>query len=456
MVTKKSSGGFFFHFKGEFSNTISHFFTAGYNGKIKVVYVHSQIKKRKYRMFISIIVYGLTLALLFWGSSFAKKGTLKSDYLSLENSNAAKGLACIGVFLHHVSQNPAFQKTGDLKFFEFIGFIFVGIFFFYSGIGLLKSWKTKPDYLSTFFKKRMLPIIVAIYVMNLFYAVFCLATGYGQMNPAKWILGMLNIIIINDQSWYPIVILIMYAAFWLAFKKCRTTGKAIFVVFLVALAQLVLFCCLGHFAWWIDYGWYKGPQSFGTAKWYQQICALWFQGEWWVNSTMCFVMGLLWAHHEEKLIAFFSKNYWIKLLISAVLMSGGMYLGFYTMMNVSYWSEFAGHGVGRLDKTICLVSQQFQLATLILFLMALKFKWTRSNRVLSFFSSISLEFYLMQRIALNSFLFITGTREAPVIKAHHWNLAVYFLAVTAANFALAFAYKWLNKRITGAIAKKVR
>ena len=93
-------------------------------------------------MFISIIVYGLTLALLFWGSSFAKKGTLKSDYLSLENSNAAKGLACIGVFLHHVSQNPAFQKTGDLKFFEFIGFIFVGIFFFYSGIGLLKSWKS--------------------------------------------------------------------------------------------------------------------------------------------------------------------------------------------------------------------------------------------------------------------------------------------------------------------------
>ena len=404
-------------------------------------------------MLISLLIYGFTLALLFWGSCFARKGELKSDYLSLENSNAAKGLACLGVFFHHVSQNPAFQKTADIKFFEPIGFIFVGIFFFYSGIGLLKSWKSKPGYLSTFFKKRMLPIIVAIYVMNVFYAVFCLATGYGHMTPVKWVLGMLDLIIINDQSWYPIVILIMYGAFYFAFKKCKKTGNAIFIVFLAALAQLVIFCIGGHFAWWIDYGWYEGPQSFGTAKWYQQICALWFQGEWWVNSTMCFVLGLLWAHHEDKIIAFFSKKYWLKFAVVTVLMACGMYLGFYALFNISYWSEFAGHEVGRLDKTLCLIAQQVQLATLLLFLTTLKFKWTRSNKVLAFFSSISLEFYLMQRIALNSFNFITGTREEPVIKDCHWNLLVYFIAVTAANLVLALVYKWINKKIYKVIIK---
>ncbi|MBQ0038804.1 MAG: acyltransferase family protein [Treponema sp.] len=404
-------------------------------------------------MWISFLVYGAVIALLFWGSNFAKKGTLKADYLSMDSSTASKGFACIGVFLHHMSQNPAFQKTADIKFFEFIGFIFVGIFFFYSGIGLLKSWKSKPDYLSTFFKKRMLPIIIAIYVMNIFYAVFICLAKYREMDALRWVLGLLNIIILNDQSWYPIVILIMYGAFWFAFKKCKKTGTAITVVFLVALAQLALFCVGGHFAWWIDYGWYKGPQSFATAKWYQQICALWFQGEWWVNSTMCFVFGLLWAHHEDKIIAFFSKNYWIKFAATTVLMAGGMYAGFYALMNVSFWSEFAGHGVGRLDKTICLIAQQIQLATLLLFLTVLKFKWTRSNKVLSFFSSISLEFYLMQRIALNSFLFITGPREEPIIKAFHWNLAAYFLAVTAANLILALVYKEINKRILKLIVK---
>ncbi|WP_407400708.1 acyltransferase family protein [Treponema sp.] len=399
-------------------------------------------------MLISILIYGFTLALLFWGSSFATKGQLKADYLSIENSTAAKGFACLGVFFHHVSQNPAFQQTADIKFFEYIGFIFVGIFFFYSGIGLLKSWKAKPDYLSTFFKKRMLPIIIAIYVMNIFYAIFICIAKYREMDALRWVLGLLNIIILNDQSWYPIVILIMYAAFMFAFKKCKKVSNAIFVVFLVALAQLVIFCIGGHFAWWIDYGWYKGPQSFGTAKWYQQILALWFQGEWWVNSTMCFVMGLLWAHHEEKIIAFFSKKYWLKFSLLGILMAGGMYLGFYTMMNISYWSEFAGHGVGRIDKTICLVSQQVQLATLLAFLTVLKFKWTRSNKVLSFFSSISLEFYLMQRIALNSFLFITGTKENPIIKELHWNLLAYFIAVFAANLLLALIYKQINKKIT--------
>lgn len=35
-------------------------------------------------MLISLLIYGFTLALLFWGSSFARKGELKSDYLSLE------------------------------------------------------------------------------------------------------------------------------------------------------------------------------------------------------------------------------------------------------------------------------------------------------------------------------------------------------------------------------------
>ena len=405
-------------------------------------------------MLVSILIYGLTLAVFLWGSSFAKAGQIKSDYLSLENSNATKGLACIGVFLHHVSQNPAFQNSADIKFFEPIGFIFVGIFFFYSGIGLLKSWKSKPGYLDTFFKKRMLPIVIAIYVMNIFYAVFCLVTGYGQMNPVKWILGMLNLIIINDQSWYPIVILIMYAAFYFAFKKCKKVGNAIFVVFLVAFAQLVLFCVLGHFGWWINYGWFKGPQSFATAKWYQQICALWFQGEWWVNSTLCFVMGLLWAHHEEKLVAFFSKNFWPKFIAVALLMTGGMVLGFYALFNIGYWTEFAGHGVGRLDKTVTLIVQQIQLATFLAFITVIKFKWTRSNKVLAFFSSISLEFYLMQRISLNSLLFITGTsRESAIIKEWHWNLLVYFMAVLAANLVLAFVYRWINKRVYKLLVK---
>ena len=168
---------------------------------------------------------------------------------------------------------------------------------------------------------------------------------------------------------------------------------------------------------------------------------------------MCFVLGLLWAHHEDKIIAFFSKKYWLKFAVVTVLMAGGMYLGFYAIFNISYWSEFAGHGVGRLDKTLCLIAQQVQLATLLLFLTTLKFKWTRSNKVLAFFSSISLEFYLMQRIALNSFNFITGTREEPVIKDCHWNLLVYFIAVTAANLVLALVYKWINKKIYKVIIK---
>lgn len=107
-----------------------------------------------------------------------------------------------------------------------------------------------------------------------------------------------------------------------------------------------------------------------------------------------------------------------------------------------------------MDKTITLIAQQVQLATFLTFITVLKFKWTRSNKVLAFFSSISLEFYLMQRIALNSLLFITGTdRETTIIKEWHWNLMVYFVAVLAANLILAFVYKWINKKIYKVLVK---
>ena len=74
--------------------------------------------------------------------------------------------------------------------------------------------------------------------------------------------------------------------------------------------------------------------------------------------------------------------------------------------------------------------------------------------MLAFFSSISLEFYLMQRISLNSLLFITGTsRESAIIKEWHWNLLVYFMAVLAANLVLAFVYRWINKRVYKLLVK---
>lgn len=404
-------------------------------------------------MILSIFVYCATVFLLCWGSVIAGKKSFNENYLSMDSSTGTKGLATLGVMLHHISQNPAFQKTGELTFFETIGYMFVAIFFFYSGLGLYKSWKTKPGYLTGFFKKRMVPIIVAIYVMNIFYAVFSLAT-HKELNAAQWVLGMMNLILMNDQGWFPIVILIMYGAFALAFGKCKSEGKAVLIIFLVALIQLVAFCIGGHFAWWIGYGWFKNPSSFDTAQWYQRICALWFQGEWWVNSTMCFVLGILWSKHEEKLVEYFRKNYWPKLIILFVLAAVTIVAENLALEKIGYWSEFGGHGVGRIDKTICLVVQQIQLFFLLIFLVVLKMKIWHTNRVLAFLSSISLEFYLMQRICLNSFLFLTGSeRGSEIVRDGHWNLMVYFVAVMTSTTILALIYRFICRKVTKIIVK---
>lgn len=403
----------------------------------------------------SYIVYALCLGLLVFMPVCAKRGQFNEDCFSADSFKGVKGFAAIGVLLHHISQDPAFAELKVLGFFNAIGFIFVGIFFFCSGYGLYKSYRVKKGYLDGFFAKRMLPILVAIYVMNILYVPFNIAMGY-EKNALQWVLGVLGLILLNDQGWFPIVIFIMYGAFLFAFKKFKKEAGALLFVLLVALVQVAVFLVGGHFAWWIGYGWFQGPQSFGTCAWYQRIMAFWFQGEWWVNSTLMFVMGLYWAMKEDRILSFFKVNYWLKFAILLVLAAVFTTLGQLALVKVGYWTEFAGRGVGHLDKLITFIAQQLELFFLFAVIFVLRMKFFSRNRVLNFFSSVSLEFYLMQRIAINTMFFLTTTgadHRTPVFKAHYWNIYAYFFAVVALDLVLTFVFKFINKKVLGLLRK---
>ena len=112
-------------------------------------------------MYLTYTVYLLILLLLLWGGKFAgfKKEDFHEDSASLDSFISLRGFAAIGVILHHISQENAFQwagggygKPGELSIFVNAGFLFVSIFFFCSGYGLIKSLETKPDYFNGFIK----------------------------------------------------------------------------------------------------------------------------------------------------------------------------------------------------------------------------------------------------------------------------------------------------------------
>ena len=120
-------------------------------------------------MLTTYIIYALCAAILIWGGRFAGfKNNFHSDSTSLEVTKCLRGIAAIGVIIHHIALEQAFQHAngkgnpGELAFFLNAGYRFVAIFFFCSGFGLIKSLETKPDYLKSFMKKRGLKAIAII------------------------------------------------------------------------------------------------------------------------------------------------------------------------------------------------------------------------------------------------------------------------------------------------------
>ena len=95
---------------------------------------------------LTYAVYIVLLVLLVWGGKIAtkKKTTdgFHDDFMSLEVTKSLRGLAAIGVILHHISQEALFQQCKELSFFVNAGYFFVAIFFFCSGYGLYKSIKS--------------------------------------------------------------------------------------------------------------------------------------------------------------------------------------------------------------------------------------------------------------------------------------------------------------------------
>ena len=115
-------------------------------------------------LIVTVITYLLCLVLLLWGGNFAGfKDEFHEDFMSLQNAKALRGFAAIGVILHHISQEDAFQTIKQIGIFKDAGYFMVAIFFLCSGYGLMKNLETKPDYLDGFLKKRLPVIVIPFY-----------------------------------------------------------------------------------------------------------------------------------------------------------------------------------------------------------------------------------------------------------------------------------------------------
>ena len=417
-------------------------------------------------MYLTYTVYVLILALFIWGGKFAgfKNTQFHEDSSSLESMKSLRGFAAIGVILHHISQENAFQwagggfgKPGELSIFVNVGFLFVSIFFFCSGYGLIKSLETKPDYLNGFMKKRVLKtLVVPYYVSILIYGIARFASGE-KLPLAQWITNLIGITMMNEYAWFPIIAAILYTALYLIFKNIKNRKICYILMAAVIILLGMIFCVNGHFAWWAGpKNWWLNSASPLNQKWCTQQKVFWISGEWWINSCPALFVGMLFARYENNIRNWFKKFYWGKFLLVLIVTLATLVLSGLGQMKFGWWTEFSGHGpdIGKKIATYFFVIPYSMMFTVLLFTIMLKYKV--SNPISRFFGKYSLETYMMNLIAITAFRFLIYRPDSqwgsmPVFKTGNYNLAIYFAAVFAATILLGMLYKFL----CGIIQKKI-
>jgi len=404
------------------------------------------------------LIYPALILILCFGAKFAgfKKEQWNDGFLSLKQTKIIQGYLAILILAHHVSQKVSatwipkeVQKPG-LEIFVEAGYLFVALFFFYSGYGLFKSYRTKENYFKGFFVKRILPVIIAYYLSNCIFLIARLIVGE-RPNGISMIMYLLGICLANQNAWYCIAIVILYAAFALIFKSvckqntikenvlkevdenkdrniAKTKNKneviAIILVMLVILIYQIVCSMAGHGA-----------------------CA--FQGEWWYNSAQLFVVGMIFARHEDKLIANFKKHYWIYLPLSMVLSVLTDKLMMFAKNTFSYYGEYNPNNtfmqVVEL-RWICLLAQIIATLAVLWFVILVTMKIEFGNKVLKFMSNITLEFYLIHALFIEIFCY-TFYDIKTVCYIEEPILFLLAVAIPSVPCALLF------KKITGTVMK---
>ncbi|MBQ0043367.1 MAG: acyltransferase [Lachnospiraceae bacterium] len=201
---------------------------------------------------------------------------IDKDYLSADKVLCMKGVFAIGVLLHHLFQYSGIVKWGTMlgNTLQALGYLSVGMFFFYSGYGL-KASSEKEGYVKSFLPRRLLPLYIFYVVLIGIYYTWSLICGYGitsELIVRSFFFGET----IVRLGWFLQVTFVLYLLFWTIFSLCKSNRLRIGLMLLALVSYSVICNLLG-----LDSIWYEG--------------------------IYCFWFGILWHEYRKKIDKAFMK-----------------------------------------------------------------------------------------------------------------------------------------------------
>lgn len=288
---------------------------------------------------------------------------INDHYLSLKNTNALKGIFSIFVVLCHIrGRIESLNNTPFGSLLTALGYLSVSVFFFFSAYGISTSYiKKQEQYISGFFRKRILPI----YLKYLFISIVFLLSSIFQSKTPNLILLLKTFTFGGSYlgvGWYIQSILLLYILFYLICKICKPNPLIIFGS--VAPIIYIVVCLLLN------------------------LSALWYE------CILSFILGVFWAVYNKKIETVLTKIPYLLLLLCSLL----LFFSCFIIVYISSDSEFA------------LLAKMLSSVFFVVFVNIGSLKINFSNKLTTFLGEISLEVYLIHVLFImifrNSFLYI--------------------------------------------------
>lgn len=372
--------------------------------------------------YIVYLIYPALLVLLLFGAKFMKRGEWNEEFLSLKQTKAVQGFCAIAIIFHHMALKtcapylPTKYIIHGFDLFTDIGYLLVGVFFFASGYGLMKSLKEKENYLEGFFARRILPLIVAFCTTGILYTVVLHFEGTTFLVP-PWPFVLGGTPLANTYSWYVLAIILFYVAFYFAFKKCKNERTAFAVVAVV----IVL---------------------------YMLNCDWWMYGDWWYNTLAVSLVGMLLAKNEQNAIAFVKKKYSMCLISGTVLFALSFVLAAFLKNNADNFTSIPYPALRWLTVVCQLLAATMFTATV--FILGMKVRI--GNKALDFLGGMTLEIYLVHGMFVQGFSFCFFNENMKPWK-YVTNMALYAVLVIVLSLASALVFKYADRLATELLIK---
>ena len=316
-----------------------------------------------------------------------------NDYLGVKSTTGLKGFLALGIVFHHLSQ---WVTTGtEFSNFGYMGTYIVSVFFFLSGYGLYVQNERKESYLDNFLVKRLSKILTPFIIISSIYLIY--RSINGQVLSSSFFIDLFkkgSTVIYN--GWFVDIIILMYIFFYISFRVFSNKTIAILVNTLFIIFYIVLAIKLGY-------------------------------GFWWYNSSLPFVLGLVWAKNKENIDRLLKKYYFIPLVSVTVLLF------------VSHQYSFILQKFHLVDNYSYAFAANIDNVIFTLFFILIVRKIDFSNKYLLFLGKISFELYMIHGLVMSIFgkYFVTS----------RLNDVIFTILVLSVSISLAWLINVIIKKI---------